>query len=85
MRGTMAVQREMAMNAMKIVGIVLIVAGGLALAYGGFSFTKETHRAEIGPLKVAVQEKEQVNVPQWLGIGAIIAGVELLVLPSKKG
>jgi len=85
MRGTMAVQREMAMNAMKIVGIVLIVAGGLALAYGGFSFTKETHRAEIGPLKVAVQEKEQVNVPQWLGIGAIIAGVVLLVLPSKKG
>jgi len=85
MRGTMAVQREMAMNAMKIVGIVLIVAGGLALAYGGFSFTKETHRAEIGPLKVAVQEKEQVNVPQWLGIGAIVAGVVLLVLPSKKG
>ena len=85
MRGTMAVQREMAMNAMKIEGIVLIVAGGLALAYGGVSFTKETHRAEIGPLKVAVQEKEQVNVPQWLGIGAIIAGVVLLVLPSKKG
>ena len=85
MRGTMAVQKEMTMNAMKIAGIVLIVAGGLALAYGGFSFTKETHRAEIGPLKVAVQEKEQVNVPQWLGIGAIIAGVVLLVLPSKKG
>jgi len=81
----MRVHRETVMNAMKIVGIVLIVAGGLALAYGGFSFTKETHRAEIGPLKVAVQEKEQVNVPQWLGIGAIIAGVVLLVLPSKKG
>jgi hypothetical protein len=59
--------------------------GRTCLAYGGFSFTKETHRAEIGPLKVAVQEKEQVNVPQWLGIGAIIAGVVLLVLPSKKG
>ena len=72
------------MNAMKIVGIVLIVAGGLALAYGGFSFTKETHRAEIGPLKVAVQEKENVNVPQWLGIGAIVAGIALLVIPSKK-
>jgi multidrug transporter EmrE-like cation transporter len=69
---------------MKIVGIALIVAGGLALAYGGFSFTKETHKAEIGPLKLSVKEKEQVNVPQWLGLGCIIAGVVLLVLPKKK-
>ena len=71
------------MSAMKIVGAVLIVAGVLALAYGGFSFTKETHKAEIGPLKLSVAEKEQVNVPQWLGIGAIVAGVVLLVLPKK--
>jgi multidrug transporter EmrE-like cation transporter len=80
-----AVHKELVMNAMKIVGIVLIIAGGLGLAYGGFSFTKETHKAEVGPLKFSVAEKEQVNVPQWLGIGAIVAGVVLLVLPSKKG
>ncbi len=72
------------MNPMKIVGVVLIVAGGLALAYGGFSYTKETHKAEIGPLKLSVQEKDQVNIPQWAGLGAIVAGVVLLVLPSKK-
>ena len=72
------------MNAMKIVGVVLVIAGVLALAFGGFSVTKETHKAEIGPLKLSVQEKERVNVPQWLGIGAIVAGVVLLVLPSKK-
>ena len=52
------------MNPMKIVGIVLIVVGAAALAYGGFSYTKETHNAEIGPLKFSVKEKEQVNVPQ---------------------
>lgn len=72
------------MNAMKIVGIVLIVAGGLALAYGGFSYTKETHKAEIGPLKFSVEEKDRVNVPQWAGLGAIVIGVVLLALPSKK-
>ena len=72
------------MNAMKIVGVVLIIAGVLGLAYGGFSFTKETHKANIGPLSLSVKEKEQVNVPQWLGIGAIVVGVVLLVLPSKK-
>jgi multidrug transporter EmrE-like cation transporter len=72
------------MTPVKIIGIVLIVAGALALAYGGFSFTKETHKAEIGPLKLAVQEKERVNVPQWAGIAAIVAGVVMLVVGGTK-
>ncbi len=72
------------MSPMRIAGIVFIVAGALALAYGGFSFTKETHKAEIGPLKLQVQEKERVNVPQWAGIGAIVLGVVLLAAGGKK-
>jgi multidrug transporter EmrE-like cation transporter len=72
------------MSPIRIVGIVLIVAGALGLAYGGFSFTKETHKAEIGPLKLAVQEKERVNVPQWAGLAAIVAGVVLIVIGNKK-
>jgi drug/metabolite transporter (DMT)-like permease len=71
------------MTPQKIIAILLIVGGAAALAYGGFSYTKETHKAEIGPLKFSVQEKEQVNVPQWLGIGAIVAGVVLLVAGRK--
>ena len=72
------------MSPVKIVGIVLIVAGALALAYGGFSFTKETHKAEIGPLKLSVKEKEQVNVPQWAGIGAIVVGLVRVVAGKEK-
>ena len=72
------------MSPVKIVGIVLIVAGALALAYGGFSYTKDTHKAEIGPLKFSVQEKERVNVPQWAGLAAIVAGVVLLVAGGRK-
>ena len=72
------------MGPMKIAGIVLIVVGALALAYGGFSYTKETHKAEVGPLKFSVAEKERVNVPQWAGIGAIAAGVILLVAGGRK-
>ena len=71
------------MNPLKIVAIVLILAGAAALAFGGFSFTKETHKAELGPLKLSVQEKENVNIPVWLGIGAIVAGVVLLVIPKR--
>jgi multidrug transporter EmrE-like cation transporter len=72
------------MNAIKVIGIVLILAGAAGLAFGGFSFTKETHKAEIGPLKLSVQEKENVNIPSWLGLAAIVAGVVVLVIPRKK-
>lgn len=72
------------MSPMKIAGIALIVAGALALAYGGFSFTKETHKAEIGPLKLSVKEKESVNIPQWAGIASIVAGVVMLAVGGKK-
>ena len=72
------------MTPLRILGIVLIVAGGLALAYGGFSFTKETHKAEIGPLKLSVKEKEQVNVPTWAGLGAVLVGLVLVVAGGRK-
>ena len=72
------------MSHLKILGIVLIVAGGLGLAYGGFSFTKDTHKAEIGPLKLSVAEKEHVNIPTWAGLAAIVAGVVLLAIPKGK-
>ena len=68
---------------MKMVGIVLVAAGVLALVYGGFSYTKETHKADIGPIHLAVEEKQDVNVPLWAGVAAVVAGVALLVIPKK--
>lgn len=73
------------MNAAKLAGIVLIVAGTLGLVYGSFSYTKETHEAKLGPLQFSVAEKETVNVPIWAGVGAIVAGGLLLVFGGKKG
>ena len=73
------------MGPIRIIGAVLIVAGALALAFGGFSFTKETHKAEIGPLKLSLKEKEQVNVPTWAGLGAVLVGLVLVVVGGRKG
>ena len=73
------------MNAMKILGIVLIVGGILGLVYGGFSYTKETHEAKIGPITLSVTDKERVNIPIWVGIGAVVVGGLILVFGSKKG
>jgi hypothetical protein len=73
------------MNALRIFGIALLVAGALALAYGGFSYTKDTTAVKLGPLELSVKEKETVNVPVWAGAGAVLAGGLLLLLGSRKG
>ena len=72
------------MGAIKIAGILLVAAGILGLAYGGFSYTKETHETKIGPLELSVKDKETVNVPVWAGVGAIVLGGILLLVPMKN-
>ena len=72
------------MNAVKIAAIVLIAAGILGLVYGSFSYTKETHEAKLGPIELSLKEKQTVNVPVWLGIGAIVGGVLLLLGGNKR-
>jgi len=72
------------MNQLRGVAIILIAAGVAALIYGGFSYTKETHEGNIGPISLTVKDKEHVNVPVWVGVGAIVVGAGLLLAPSKK-
>jgi uncharacterized membrane protein YidH (DUF202 family) len=71
------------MNSTKLLGIILIVAGGLGLAYGGFSYTKETTGVKLGPIELKVQEKERVNVPLIISAGVIVLGAFLLVVGRK--
>lgn len=72
------------MDAVKIAAIALIVAGVLGLAYGSFSYTKETHEVKLGPIELSVKDKQTVNVPVWAGVGAIVVGGVLLLFGSKK-
>ena len=73
------------MNPIKLVALALILAGVLGLAYGGFSYTKDTTVVKLGPLEISAKEKQTVNVPLWAGVGAIFVGGLLLVLGGKKG
>jgi len=72
------------MNAVKVAALVLIVAGILGLVYGGFSYTKDTHSAKLGPLELSVKDRETVNVPVWAGVGAIVIGGVLLFVGNKS-
>jgi hypothetical protein len=75
---------EITMGIAKIIGILLIAAGALGLIYGGFSYTKDTHSAKLGPIVLQVQEKETVYVPIIASAGAIALGVLLLVAFRNK-
>ena len=69
---------------MKMIGVILLVAGILALVYGGFTYTKETHEANVGPLHMQMDEKKHVNVPVWAGVVGVVVGASLLVFGRKS-
>ena len=73
------------MNATRAIAIALIVAGALALLYGGFTYTKDTTAVKLGPIELSVKENKTVSVPLWVGVGAIVVGGLLLVLGGRKG
>jgi len=73
------------LSVLKVVAIVLIVAGIVGLVYGKFTYTKATHEAQLGPIDLSVKEKKTVNIPLWAGVAAIVAGGLLLVVPGTGG
>jgi uncharacterized membrane protein len=70
------------MGGLRVVGVVLLVLGILAMAYGGFSYTKDTTEAKIGPIELQVKEKKHVNVPLWAGV--VVAGLGVILLVQRK-
>ena len=72
------------MNGVKIAALVLIVAGILGLAYGSFSYTRETHDVKLGPIDLSVKQEQTVNIPVWAGVGAILLGGGLLAFGGRK-
>ncbi len=72
------------MDALKILGVILIIAGLLAVVYRGFTYTSETHEADIGPIELKVKEKKTVDIPTWAGIGAVVVGAGLVALRRKQ-
>ena len=71
------------MKPMTILAIVLIAAGILALAYGGFTYTSQSHDLKLGSLELSVKDKETVNIPVWVGTGAIVVGALLFFVRPK--
>lgn len=69
---------------MRILALVLIVVGVLALVYQGFTYTKRRDSVQVGPVGITAEQKETVSLPPIVGVVAIVAGVGLLVASRKK-
>jgi len=69
---------------MKLIGIVLIVLGTIALAYGGISYTREKKVIDIGPIEATTKTRETIPLPPLLGVTAIAGGVVMLLAAARK-
>lgn len=69
---------------MRWIGVSLVVLGILGLVLGGFFVTKEETKAEVGPIKVKVEDRDHVTIPPWLGFVGIVAGVALIALDRRS-
>lgn len=72
------------MTPLRIGAFVLIVLGALGLAYGKFTYTKESREAKVGPLEFTVKDKESIEIPKWLGIGAVVLGGLVLLVNKRR-
>ena len=72
------------MKTIRTLGFVIAALGILALIYGGFTYVKDTHDADLGPIEFQIQEKETVNIPVWAGVGAIVVGSVMVLLPWRR-
>ncbi len=69
---------------MRVLGIVLIIAGILMFIFRSFSFTEEKKILDVGPLEVNKQEQKTIGWPVYAGGIAVLAGIALVVMDKKR-
>lgn len=73
------------MKPLTLLGIVLVVAGLAALAYQGFTYTSRDTVLDVGPITATADRQHRVAVPPWLGGVAVVGGIALIVMGTRKG
>lgn len=69
---------------MRLLGVLLIVAGTLAIVYGGFSYTKQRTVLDVGPIEAKVDERKSVPIPPLVGSGALLAGLAIVLTARRR-
>ena len=66
------------MQGSRLLGVIFLVLGIVALAYGGFTYTRKEEKARIGPVRIEVEDRERINIPVWVGAASALGGAALL-------
>ncbi len=69
---------------MRIIGILLAVAGVIALVYGGIDYTRNRNVLEVGPLNITTTEHKSFPIPAVVGVAVLVVGVALLVGGNRR-
>lgn len=72
------------MKAATLIGIVLIVIGLVSLTYQGITYTQREEAVDLGPVEIATEDKETIPLPPLLGGLALVGGIVLVIVGSKK-
>ncbi len=72
------------MKSTNLMGIILIVLGALALAYQGFTYTRQEKVLDVGPIHATAEKHEHVSIPPILGGLALIGGIAILFVGARK-
>lgn len=73
------------MSFRRVVAVLLIVLGVIALAWGGITYTREEKVLDVGPIEATAEKRERIPLPPILGFVAVGAGVVLLLAGRGKG
>ena len=69
---------------MRTIGLILVICGVIALAYGGFTYTRKRDTVSVGPLSATVEQRESVPIPPIAGGIAIVAGLLLIIAGNRR-
>jgi hypothetical protein len=72
------------MSAKRIIGVVLLIVGIVALAWGGVFWTDRDTILDAGPLQVQTEDRDGFAVPPVLGVLAIVGGALMLFIPDRR-
>lgn len=72
------------MSAARIAGVILIVIGLIGLVWGGISWTEEETLVDIGPVEARAEQQRSIPITPIVGGIALVAGIVLLVVPSRR-
>ena len=79
-----SIANDLSMNVRYVVGAILVVIGLVSLLLGGFRWSQEKTVVDIGPIEAKTTEHKTLPIPPIVGVLALVGGIAVLVVPSKR-